>query len=341
LIPPCRLSPLKDTADLRWCFNRSLHSLHATRRTMVDLNTAMAAASAEQKRRSSDGSQERKKRRTGKDMGIEPFDPVTYVAKEKADTASMWLVLTFTAVVSLLMRYVLMPNTSQEKSDILYLLPIAAIVLIPQVHRMVMPERFMEHYTKGTWFKSGFLHLFAFLALSFLLVNPPLGDIVAPQLASQWAIVTDDGTELVYSNDNGKDGEITWTVDQGASLTGEVWLLFGLADNVNSNGASVSVVLENNDISNGELQSNETFWTENQERIALARTLDNRSAPNLLPHEENSDQPFAIQLSASGLNVGEHQITVTITEMGDPWENTRTYNWTLRVVEELPEADAS
>ena len=30
-----------------------------------------------------------------------------------------------------------------------------------------------------------------------------------------------------------------------ASLTGEVWLLFGLADNVNSNGASVSVVLEN------------------------------------------------------------------------------------------------
>ena len=38
---------------------------------MVDLNTAMAAASAEQKRRSADGSQERKKRRTGKDMGIE------------------------------------------------------------------------------------------------------------------------------------------------------------------------------------------------------------------------------------------------------------------------------
>ena len=88
---------------------------------MVDLNTAMAAASAEQKRRSADGSQERKKRRTGKDMGIEPFDPVTYVAKEKADTASMWLVLTFSITVSLLMRYVLMPNTSQEKSDILYL----------------------------------------------------------------------------------------------------------------------------------------------------------------------------------------------------------------------------
>ena len=62
---------------------------------MVDINTAMAAAAAEQKRRSSDGNQERKKRRTGKDMGIEAFDPVTYVAKERADTASMWLVFTF------------------------------------------------------------------------------------------------------------------------------------------------------------------------------------------------------------------------------------------------------
>ncbi len=307
---------------------------------MVDLNTAMAAASAEQKRRSADGSQERKKRRTGKDMGIEPFDPVTYVAKEKADTASMWLVLMFSIAVSLLMRYVLMPNTSQEKSDILYLLPIAMLVLIPQVHRMIMPARFMEHYTKGTWFKSGFLHLFTFLALSFMLVNPPLGDIVAPQLASNWTIVTDDGTELTYANDNGKDGEITWTVAKDATLTGEIWLLFGLADNVNSDGAVVNVGLQNNNVNNMDLGSNDTFWSVNEERINSGRTLDNRSAPSLLPHGD-SDQPFAVLLSADGFDVGSHEITVLIIEQGDPWENTRTYNWTLRVVEELPEADAS
>ncbi len=341
LVPPCRLPPLKHTAVSKWQIDRSLHSLHATGPVMVDLNTAMAAAAAEQKRRSSDGNQERKKRRTGKDMGIEAFDPVTYVAKERADTASMWLVLTFSLTVSLLMRYVLMPNTDPSKSDILYLLPLAAIVLIPQVHRIVMPERFMEHYTRGTWFKSGFLHMFTFLALSFMLVNPPLGDIVAPQLSGEWTIATDDGEELVFANDNGKDGEITWTVAQDASLTGEIWLLFGLADNVNSDGATVTVGLANNDVNNAELASNSTFWEDHIDRINDGRTLDNSSGtPNLIPHGE-SDQPFAVLLSDSGLSVGVHTISVFITENGDPWENTRNYTWTLRIVEELPEADAS
>ena len=60
---------------------------------MVDLQTAMAAAAAERKQRSGAASQERKVRRSGADLGIEAFDPVKHVKKEKADTASMWLVL--------------------------------------------------------------------------------------------------------------------------------------------------------------------------------------------------------------------------------------------------------
>mgnify|MGYP005678976065 FL=1 len=90
---------------------------------MVDLQTAMAAAAAERKQRAGAESEERKVRRSGPNLGIEPFDPVKHVSKEKADTASMWLVIAFSAVVSLMMRYVLMPNTSPEKSDILYLMP--------------------------------------------------------------------------------------------------------------------------------------------------------------------------------------------------------------------------
>ena len=38
---------------------------------------------------------EKKVRRTGRNLGIEAFDPVKHVQKEKADTASMWLVLAF------------------------------------------------------------------------------------------------------------------------------------------------------------------------------------------------------------------------------------------------------
>ena len=67
----------------------------------MDFKTAMAAARAEaeskqrKKRRDKDEKSEKKRSRSGEDMGLESFDPVNYVAKEKADTASMWLVLGF------------------------------------------------------------------------------------------------------------------------------------------------------------------------------------------------------------------------------------------------------
>lgn len=157
---------------------------------MVDLKTAMAAAQTERRKREGrDGGDEKKKRRSGADLGIEPFDPVKYVNKERADTASMWLVITYAVIATCLMRYVLMPSTTLDKTDVLYLLPLSMIILIPQIHRMVMPERFKEHYTKGTWFKSFFLYTFTFLSLSFLLVNPPFGDIVAPnyRVIGEWS----------------------------------------------------------------------------------------------------------------------------------------------------------
>lgn len=298
---------------------------------MVDLQTAMAAAAAERKQRSGAASQDRKVRRSGSNLGIEAFDPVNHVKKEKADTASMWLVFVFTILVSLAMRFLLMPNTSREKSDILYLMPLSAVILIPQVHRMVMPKSFQEFYTKGTWFKAGFLHTFTFLALAFLLVNPPFGDIVAPKLASEWAIATDDGENLLFNEDSSGDGEIVWVVDKDGNLAGDVWLLFGLADNVNSDGAKVVVELThqtNSDV----IDSNATFWDENRERIESANTTDNSSAPDLVPHVK--DQSFAILLG-SGLESGTHQISVTITEEGDPWVNTRSYEWTLVVIESL------
>ena len=310
---------------------RSLHALSVIRRVMVDLQTAMAAAAAERKQRSGAASQERKVRRSGSNLGIEAFDPVKHVKKERADTASMWLVFAFTVSVSLAMRYVLMPNTSQDKSDILYLMPLSAMILIPQVHRMVMPKSFLEFYTKGTWFKAGFLHTFTFLALAFLLVNPPFGDIVAPKLASEWAVATDDGVNLLFNEDSSGDGEIIWVVDNDGNLSGEVWLLFGLADNVNSDGAKVVVELTHQTTSEI-IESNATFWDDNKDRIESANTTDNSSAPELIPHVK--DQSFAILLG-SDLERGTHEISVTITEDGDPWVNTRTYDWTLVVVESL------
>ena len=73
---------------------------------MVDLSTAMTAAQGERRQRAPGDGKEKKVRRTGRNLGIEPFDPVKHVAKEKADMASMWLVLGFALLVTLLMRYV-------------------------------------------------------------------------------------------------------------------------------------------------------------------------------------------------------------------------------------------
>ena len=297
---------------------------------MVDLSTAIAAAQAERRQRTGrGGSDDKKKRRSGADLGIEPFDPVKYVNKERADTASMWLTIGYATLVTCLMRYVLMPNTAPEKSDVLYMLPLAMMMLIPQIHRMVMPERFVEHYTKGTWFKASFLHTFTFLSLAFLLVNPPFGDIVAPQVSSDWAIVLNDGDTFTFADGSGSDNHLDWTLEEGQSLDGAVWLLFGLADNVENDGAEVLVNhrFQNTDTT---LETNGTFWAEHGEMIGTWRTVSNNSAPMLLPHGEQ-DQEFAIYLGDS-LAVGDHTIVVEITEQGNPWVNTRTYEWIFTVL---------
>tara|TARA_B100001142_G_scaffold8115_1_gene8009 strand:- start:3057 stop:3980 length:924 start_codon:yes stop_codon:yes gene_type:complete len=307
---------------------------------MVDLNTAMAAASVDRQKRMAEEGKERMKRRSGRDLGIEAFDPVKHVAKEKAETASMWLVITFSVVISLLMRYVLMPRTTVEKSDILYLAPLAAIFLIPQVHRMLLPSSFNELYTKGTWFKAGFLHTFTFLAMAFLLVNPPLGDIVAPQLADKWVLIQHEDDEFNFSKGMGSSGTLVWEVEQDALLSGDIWLLFGLADNVNVDGATILVGLSNN-AGDVQLESDSDFWNDNMEVISNnTGNISNTAQSSILMPHGDLDQDFAIKIGTD-LAVGEHLISVTILEQGDPWENSRVYEWTLRVVEQLPDASAS
>ena len=162
----------------------------------------MAAAAAERRNRGA-GDKERKKNRSGADMGIESFDPVKHVSKEKADTVSMWLVLTFATTMALVMRYVAVPG-SQGNADLLWFMPMMAIFLLPSLHRSLLPEKFVEHYTRGTWFKASFLHVFTWLALTFLLTNAPFADIAAPQVDDGWGMISssDDGFDF---SDESKD----------------------------------------------------------------------------------------------------------------------------------------
>ena len=278
---------------------------------MVDLNTAMAAASTERRNRGT-GDKERKKNRSGADMGIEAFDPVKHVSKEKADTISMWLVISFAATVSLLMRYVAMPS-SQDNADMLWFIPMLGIFLIPSIHRAVLPEIFVKHYTKGTWFKASFMHIFTWLALTFLLTNAPFADIVAPQVDNGWGMIssTEDGFD--YS----KSSKINLT----EGYTGEHYLVLAFTDNFDAADSDYTITF-------AEDTNSTNSWKE-------IEAIDPSALDSVRSHED-IDYPVAIKVPDE-LAAGTYIILIEIVEDGDPWENTRTVELELTINEFVEE----
>ena len=122
---------------------------------MVDIGTAMTAASAQGQRgrRAGGGQRSRRekdepKRRETLSEALEPFDVAKHVAKERAETVSMWLVLACGVVIALVTRFILLPLTGAGET-ILWLLPLLLVATIPYVHR-VLPKSFHEHYSNGT-----------------------------------------------------------------------------------------------------------------------------------------------------------------------------------------------
>ena len=281
---------------------------------MVDINTAMAAAAAERRNRGT-GDKERKKNRSGADMGIESFDPVKHVSKEKADTVSMWLVITFALSMSLVMRYVAMPG-SKANSDMLWFIPMMAVFLLPSIHRSLLPDKFVEHYTKGTWFKASFLHVFTWLALTFLLTNAPFADIVAPQVDDGWGMIS--SSEEGYDFTDSSGGEVTLV----EGYEGTHYIVLAFSDNYDAADSKYSILFEGESVNNS--------WTEIES--------EDSSALNSVREHKDIDYPVAIEVPA-GLEAGEYEFKIKVTEDGDPWENTRTVTMTLVV--EMAEEDTS
>lgn len=282
---------------------------------MVDINTAMAAAAAERRNRGS-GEKERKKNRSGADMGIESFDPVKHVSKEKADTVSMWLVITFATSMALVMRYVAMPG-SQANADMLWFIPMMAIFLLPSIHRSLLPEKFVEHYTKGTWFKASFLHVFTWLAITFLLTNAPFADIVAPQVDDGWGMIS-AGEEGFEFTDSSKD-----SVELTEGYIGVHYIVLSFTDNNDASDSKYSITFDGVSVNNS--------WSELEP--------ENSNALDDVRSHKDIDYPIAIQIP-DGLTAGSYDVVVKVTEDGDPWENTRTVKMTLNV-EEIPEEDST
>lgn len=280
---------------------------------MVDINTAMAAAAAEKRNRGT-GDKERKKNRTGADMGIESFDPVTHVTKEKADTISMWLVISFAATVSLLMRYVAMPS-SEDNADMLWFIPMMSIFLLPSIHRAVLSAELVEHYTKGTWFKASFLHIFTWLALTFLLTNAPFADIVAPEVDDGWGMLSSEEEGFDYTKSS--KGAVT-LID---GYEGEHFIILSFSDNYDASDSNYVITFNGTEMTSEEMD----------ESLKHVVSIDSDALDPVREHKD-IDYPFAIKIPEK-LQVGTYDITIEVTEDGNPWENTRTVKMKLNVVE--------
>ena len=266
---------------------------------MVDLTTAMAAAAASDKRR---GGRDGEKKRPGGKVGTEPFDPADHVMKEKADAASMWLVLVYAILVAVVMRFLIMP-AMEEPASVLWSLPLLLIFTIPPLHRIIL-SKFAERYTFGNWFRASFLYTFTWLAVCFILVNPPLADISPPEVARNTVLVDLDDPEWNQPiRDFGSDDGVS---DRRLGLA------FAVRDNIDAENVNVHVELT--------WVGNSLNWT--GVSIDMAGQWDDYSDNITGVVEKPTDVPIMIEFPedfsiSSGV---PYTIEITLTQSGDPWD---------------------
>ena len=272
---------------------------------MVDLSTAMAAAAASDRRR---GGRDGEKKRPGGKVGSEPFDPADHVIKEKADAASMWLVIAYAILIATLMRYLVMPALS-EPASVLWSLPLLLIFTIPPLHRILL-SKFADRYTFGNWFRATFLYTFTWLAVCFILVNPPLADISPPEVAEQVKLVDLDDPEW-----NQKVGDFSSTDDLNNR---NLALAFAVRDNIDAEGVGVRVEIT-------WTGSGQEVWNRTGVASSMSNQWTNYSVNVSSVSEKSTDVPILLPLEGVNFESGNsYTIKIELSQEGDPWDLVET-----------------
>ncbi len=277
---------------------------------MVDVDSALRASAYSGKKRpkGSDSKKEEVKSRK-----IEPFEPGEAFEKEKADAFSMWLVIVFGLTMGLIMRYAVMPTLSQSEA-ILWVLPLSLVVILPTMHKLLIPNKWSDRYDGGNWFRASFLYIFSWLAISFLLVNPPLADIAPPTLANGIDVQNTDSIEYAGMI----DGTYTIALNQG---TVDVVLGMAVRDNVDAESATVQVSFWKYGALVGELangtasdltEARATFDSVNNSWVSV----DKLGYPVVIKHSED----IGLAWDLGSLTPGQYEIKVRLSEVGDPWD---------------------
>ena len=272
---------------------------------MVDRSTAMAAAAASDRRR---GGRDGEKKRPGGKVGSEPFDPADHVIKEKADAASMWLVIAYAILIATLMRYLVMPALS-EPASVLWSLPLLLIFTIPPLHRILL-SKFADRYTFGNWFRATFLYTFTWLAVCFILVNPPLADISPPEVAEQVKLVDLDDPEW-----NQKVGDFSSTDDLNNR---NLALAFAVRDNIDAEGVDVRVEIT-------WTGSGQEVWNRTGVASSMSNQWANYSVNVSSVAEKSTDVPILLPLEGVNFESGNsYTIKIELSQEGDPWDLVET-----------------
>ena len=299
---------------------------------MVDVDTAMhASAYGGRKKKRGEGDKDDDK----SSRKIEPFRPDETAVKEVADAYSMWLVIVMGLSVSLFMRYVLMP-TMTEPSKVLWVLPLGLAAVVPSVHKVVIPAKYYDLYTNGNWFRACFLFVFSWLALSFVLSNPPIADIAAPMPPGGIDIQEADG----IADSKWRGGTYTIELDRD-----EAHIVMGMAvsDNIDSAGAHVMVTLIRgdttyisvNDTAENLTEENELFESLDQGEWLRGNKTGLTSKKDLGPRVSYRADDLGLAWDLGMLGPGTYLLHIEMSESRDnmgPWDtNTWTADWTIKI----------
>lgn len=309
--------------------------------SMVDIDSALRASaySGKRSKRGEGNNKESAKK------GLEPFDPQVHATKEVADAYSMWLVIIYGTIVSIIMRYLFMP-TQETMEGIIWLLPVMLTATVPSLHKIIIPKKYSELYTRGNWFRGCFLFLFSWLALSFLLLNPPLADIAPPTLASGIDIeYQDDSAVIGHSWDNG-----IYEINLNQAKA-DIVLGMAVRDNVDAENANILVTINHNSLNEIIVLANGSVieQTEAINKFNSVETWTRGEATNI--QKEYTGFPkvasnikdiglawnLAEELGKEDINLGEYEIFVEIIEDGEhvePFgENIWSKTFILKIVQ--------
>ena len=298
---------------------------------MVDVDSAMRASAygGGKRRKKSEGDKQKEK----EGRVLEPFDPAAAAKKETAEAYSMWIVVLYGLGVCMFMRYFFMP-TLTEPTRVLWLLPMLLMVTIPSLHKVMVPVEYYELFTMGNWFRACFLYFFSFIALSFILVNPPLGDIAAPTISGGLDIETNDavvdarwskGTYYIETNQDTIDIVLGMGVRDNvnaetAMMTASVWFRGEMIANL-SDGAVGE--LSEAQVRFDEVGSN---WTRGDKKNSLTNDV-------LGPKVASRTEDVGLAWDISGMELGDYEVRINLSEVGDPWElNTWDEVYTINIV---------